>query len=87
MNDYKTLIAKGSTVNKSKSDVGDKGQKQTMAEFTELLSGVSKAPSIAPADGLAGLYATAICEAAIVSGQTQEIINLDAFIDKVKQSL
>ncbi|WP_422475643.1 bi-domain-containing oxidoreductase [Endozoicomonas sp. ALB032] len=79
INDYKNINAFGCRVEKKRSYQDNKGQKEAMEDFVVSAKSGHLGQG---ADALAGLWATAISEAAIVSGKTGTTIILADFIER-----
>jgi predicted dehydrogenase len=79
MDDYKTLSGYGCRVRASRRGRDNKGQFEAMQEFVRA---ALQEQEQGGADAEAGLLATAICEAAIISGQTGRRVRLSDFIQQ-----
>ena len=83
VDDYNTIKAFGCSVENKRSHKDNKGQKETIEEF--IMSAKSGSSGMG-ADVLAGLWATAISEAAVESGKTGSTIVLSDFIDRYQDN-
>lgn len=79
IDDYKSIQAYGCKASSVRSGRDNKGQKEAMAEFVDA---VRIGENRKGADALAGLWATAITEAALESAKTSSIVSLAQFIER-----
>ena len=79
IDDYKSIHSYGCRVSAARSGRDNKGQKEAMAEF---ITATRTGEDRQGADALAGLWATAITEAALESARTACTISLSQFIEQ-----
>lgn len=84
VDNYKSLTIHGAKSGTKRGDRNDKGQLGAMAEFVAASRGFDEKPDGfgEGADALAGLWATAITEAAIMAAKENRIIDLAEFIKR-----
>lgn len=80
VDDYKTITTHGKDRAKRKPKKSDKGQLGAIKEF---VSACLTGDTTDGADARAGYWATAICEAAVASGQAGQEIDLKAFVEDI----
>ncbi|MEK7945085.1 bi-domain-containing oxidoreductase [Pigmentiphaga sp. YJ18] len=84
VDDYKGVEIYGQSKKVVRDGMNDKGQLAAMTEFINAILGQESGGG---ADAVAGLYATAIAEAAVLSGREKAVIKLDEYIKEKASAL
>lgn len=82
VDEYRSIEAFGCNAKVARGSRGDKGQLGAMREFVEA---VRTGATRDGADAHAGLLATAVSEAAVISGREERVVKLDELIMPVKR--